>query len=355
MAGDRDTLLSMGFEAARIDWALRATSNAGLQPALDFLFAHTDDPVPDSTDQGGSSANVAGSGTAPNNDEEDDEDAEALRAALGKSVANVVPGGEQGGAAPEEAKSIKCSECGKVFKNAAMANFHAEKSGHDQFEESTEEIKPLTEEEKAQKLADLRAKLAEKRAQKSTVDAEEARANAAIRKKADREASEAREQLEAKEALKAAERAKREKAEDKRIREELRQKIEQDKKERRERAEMEKLRREGVSVPAAASIQPAPAAPASVAPGTAAGEYKEARLQIRVQGVPAPLKTTLSSDSALREVAEFVAGQTLSVNADTVIFKMHYPNKTFTPADYGKTLKELGLTPSAVSFIYHEN
>jgi len=27
-----------------------------------------------------------------------------------------------------------------VFKNTALANFHAEKSGHDQFEESTDEV-----------------------------------------------------------------------------------------------------------------------------------------------------------------------------------------------------------------------
>lgn len=60
-----------------------------------------------------------------------------------------------------------------------MANFHAEKSGHDQFEESTEEVcsddsfhrrfaaktmrvsqvKPLTEEERKEKLEELRAKV----------------------------------------------------------------------------------------------------------------------------------------------------------------------------------------------------
>jgi hypothetical protein len=28
-----------------------------------------------------------------------------------------------------------------VFKNTALANYHAEKSGHDQFEESTEEVR----------------------------------------------------------------------------------------------------------------------------------------------------------------------------------------------------------------------
>jgi len=37
-------------------------------------------------------------------------------------------------------KSIKCTKCGKIFKNTVLANFHAEKSGHDQFEESTEEV-----------------------------------------------------------------------------------------------------------------------------------------------------------------------------------------------------------------------
>ena len=35
--------------------------------------------------------------------------------------------------------SIKCSTCNKRFRNTALANFHAEKSGHDQFEEGTEE------------------------------------------------------------------------------------------------------------------------------------------------------------------------------------------------------------------------
>lgn len=45
------------------------------------------------------------------------------------------------GVASGPGQSIKCSECGKVFRNAALANFHAEKSGHDQFEESTEEVR----------------------------------------------------------------------------------------------------------------------------------------------------------------------------------------------------------------------
>lgn len=45
------------------------------------------------------------------------------------------------------------------------------------------QIKPLTEEEKKQKLAELREKMAAKRAVKAKEEAKEARANEAIRRK----------------------------------------------------------------------------------------------------------------------------------------------------------------------------
>ena len=35
-----------------------------------------------------------------------------------------------------------------MFRDMDLAMYHADKSGHDDFEESTEEIQPLTEEEK---------------------------------------------------------------------------------------------------------------------------------------------------------------------------------------------------------------
>jgi UBX domain-containing protein 1/4 len=41
---------------------------------------------------------------------------------------------------PQVAKSLKCIDCGKLFKNADLANYHAEKSGHENFEESVEEV-----------------------------------------------------------------------------------------------------------------------------------------------------------------------------------------------------------------------
>lgn len=70
----------------------------------------------------------------------------------------------------EEAKSLVCNDCGRKLRSHAQAEFHASKTGHVDFAESTEEIAPLTEEEKKAKLEELRAKAAAKRAGGSEQD-----------------------------------------------------------------------------------------------------------------------------------------------------------------------------------------
>ena len=70
----------------------------------------------------------------------------------------------------EVPRSLVCNGCGKKFRSQAQAEFHASKTEHVDFQESTEEIAPLTEEEKKKKLEDLRSKLAEKRAVQSDQD-----------------------------------------------------------------------------------------------------------------------------------------------------------------------------------------
>ena len=70
----------------------------------------------------------------------------------------------------EEAKSLVCGICGRKLRSHAQAEFHATKTGHTDFAESTEEIAPLTEEEKKVKLEELRRKLAEKRSGTSEQD-----------------------------------------------------------------------------------------------------------------------------------------------------------------------------------------
>ncbi|KAF8956939.1 ubiquitin-related domain-containing protein [Flammula alnicola] len=334
MAGDKDTLLGMGFDLARVEWALKATGNRGLQPAMDHILEHEGQPVPDLV--GVNEQPSSGSGGAMDVDE-DDEDAEALKS-LGALKGNAV-----------EAKSIKCSECGKIFKNTALANFHAEKSGHDQFEESTEEIKPLTEEEKKERLEELRQKMSEKRSKKAEEEAKEHKANETLRRKAGKDMNKIKEDMKLKEALKDAADKKREKIEDAKAKAAIKAQIEADKKARAEKAAREKALRDGQPLPdSAASAGPSRPAAAAAAPGVAGKDFKETRLQIRMSTGGQPYMTTLSSDAPLREVAEFLAGQLLTVDVDSVTLAQHFPRKTFSREDFSKSLKELGLTPSAV-------
>ncbi|KAF8075168.1 ubiquitin-related domain-containing protein [Lyophyllum atratum] len=338
MAGDKDILIGMGFDSARVEWALKATGNRGLQPAMDHILEHEGQNVPD---LGAVTESKSSGARSDAMDVDDDEDADALKS-LGASASNAV-----------EAKSIKCSECGKIFRNTALANFHAEKSGHDQFEESTEEIKPLTEEEKKQKLVELREKMAAKRALKAVEDAKEQKATEAIRRKAGKDMNKVKEDLKLKQALQEAEQKKRDKIEDARAKAAIKAQIEADKKARNERFAREKAIRDGLPIPGGESAPtPAPAAavaastPASA--GVAGRDYQETRLQIRMSTGGQPYTTTLPSGAPLREVAEYLAGQLLTVDVETVTLAQHFPRKTFARSDFEKTLKDLGLTPSAV-------
>ena len=84
-------------------------------------------------------------------------------------------GNDEDGEAPplnpgEEAKSLVCNECGKKFRSQGQAEFHASKTQHVDFAESTDEIAPLTEEEKKVRLEELRQKMAMKRSGQSEQD-----------------------------------------------------------------------------------------------------------------------------------------------------------------------------------------
>lgn len=52
--------------------------------------------------------------------------------------------------------------------------------------------------------------------------------------------------------------------------------------------------------------------------------------------------------AALIEVAEFVSSENLAYSVDTVKFTSTFPRKTYSDDEMRKTLKDNGLTPSAV-------
>lgn len=95
-----------------------------------------------------------------------------------------------------EAKSIKCEDCGRLFKTNLEVEFHATKSGHANFSESTEEKKPLTEEEKKTQLRLIEEKIAQKRAEREEREKQEALEKERSRIKSGKDMTEVRRNLE---------------------------------------------------------------------------------------------------------------------------------------------------------------
>lgn len=133
------------------------------------------------------------------------------------------------------AKSIKCNDCNRLFKTQMEIEFHAAKTGHSNFAESTEEKKPLTDEEKKEQLAKLEDKLKKKRVEREEKERIDALERERIRIKSGKDMSEARRKTEEIEMKKIVDQRKREKADEKLARDRVKAQIEADKAARKAR------------------------------------------------------------------------------------------------------------------------
>ena len=144
------------------------------------------------------------------------------------------------GAAPTNddapvAKSIKCVETGRLFRNMAEAQAYAERTGKSDFEECTEEKKPLTEEEKSAKIKELKQLAAVRRAEREGLEKIEDVDREKKRRETGATSIKTKEELERAKRTHELQKAKREKEFEKRERERLRAEIAKDKAERRAR------------------------------------------------------------------------------------------------------------------------
>ncbi|KAH6840658.1 hypothetical protein B0I37DRAFT_220327 [Chaetomium sp. MPI-CAGE-AT-0009] len=308
---DLNLLLEMGFDQARAELAVKKTG--GLQQALNWLEENQDKPLEElQANQTAADATAAEEEGAPS-----------------------IPSGET-------ASSLVCNECGKKFRNHAEASFHASKTDHADFSESTDEIAPLTAEEKKAKLEELRKKLMEKRANQSVAEKEEAKRNEQIRQKATKESHEIKEELQRKEQIKEAARKRQEKLDDLEAKKRIKARIEADKLERKRREEDAKAMREGKPLPTQAGTSSVAAAAATVsAPGSSA-----ATARLRLQTKNGNLIKSYPSETTLFEVAQQIEAE---VGHPVTSFSTTFPIKNFdVGVDFGQTLAEAGLTPSAV-------
>ncbi|ROT41522.1 hypothetical protein SODALDRAFT_331264 [Sodiomyces alkalinus F11] len=310
---DLDLLLDMGFERARAELAVK--KSGGLQGALEWLETNQDKPLEELA--------AAGAGASGDNGSDDD-DADEVRA----NIAALESGA---------AKSLVCNDCGKRFRSQDLASYHATKTDHTDFSESTEEIAPLTEEARKQKLEELREKLKAKKETQALLEKEEHKRNEKIRQKATKETQDLKEEIQRKEQIKEAAKKRQEKLEDMEAKRRIKAQIEADKEERRRKAEEAKAAREG-RAPVAAT----PAAPPSLPKVTA--NHSEARL--RLQTANGNVMKTLPAETTLFEVAQMLQVEN---GLQITSFSTTFPRKTFEGhTDFSKTLKEAGLVPSSV-------
>ncbi|XP_067645136.1 UBX domain-containing protein 1 [Eurosta solidaginis] len=314
---DVQTLVDMGFAKEKVEYAIKVTNNKGVEPAMEWLLAHADEEIP--TESAPAAASADNTASVVENTENSTDPTTSTGA---------------------EAKSLKCDDCGKLCKDQTEVEFHAAKTGHSNFSESTEEKKPLTEEEKKAQLALIEEKLKQKRREREEREKAEALEREKNRIKSGKDMTEARKRMEELEMKKIVDQRKREKAEEKAARERVRAQIEADKAARKAR---EQNLVESPSPVTSPTLPPATASTSSVR--AALKDYTQTRIQIRLRD-GSTLTETFNVKEQLSAVRVFIQLKT----GDEAPFNLmtSFPRKVFTDEDFEKPLDVLGLVPSAV-------
>lgn len=135
--------------------------------------------------------------------------------------------------ASAKAQSYRCNDCKRILSNMANLELHANKTGHSDFEESTEAVKPLTAEEKIAKMAQIKELLTKKRTQREEVEKEEDKEREQQRRFMGKEVAKTKEQMERGKMKREAQLRKKQKHDERKERDRIVAELEKDKAERR--------------------------------------------------------------------------------------------------------------------------
>ncbi|XP_062546463.1 UBX domain-containing protein 1 [Armigeres subalbatus] len=317
---DIQTLVDMGFPKEKAERALQVTNNKGVEAAMEWLLAHADEDIPSS------------SGSSSSTQQQPEVE--------GPTSEDATPSTATDEAAPV-AKSLKCDECGKLFKSQDEVEFHAAKTQHSSFSESTEEKKPLSEDEKKAQLALLEEKMKRKRQEREENEKKEAQERERLRIKSGKDMLEAKRKLEEQEMKKVMDQRRREKLEEKAARDRVRAQIEADK-----AARKAKQAGESFVAPAPAPVVTSP----TDSPKPAVSKtYTNARIQIRMLD-GSTLVETFDAKEQLAAVRLFVQLKLGNASAPFGLMT-NFPRKVFSGDDFDNSLDKLGLVPSAVLIV----
>lgn len=219
--------------------------------------------------------------------------------------------------------------------------FHASKTKHENFSESTEQVKPLTAEEKAAKVLEIRQKIKVHQEKKAKIEAEEAREKERKRREDGKAMIAHKEAVRDREIREAAQQRRREKNEDEIARKRVLDQIKLDR-------EARKAKAAGLPVPEQKPLAPAP----QVAPSK---DYSTTTLQFRLLDG----STVRQKFDAIEPVSSYLLFENLiffqlamvrawvevnHTNGAPFNMMTPFPRRVFTEDDMGTPLKALSKT-----------
>lgn len=322
----------MGFPEARAKKAISVAGN-NVEQAMEWLLAHADDPDIDQQETAPQAASpqAAQPRLTLTSGEKDKDEKMDTETSEGAGASGDGAGAEaKAEAAEDEAKSLKCDECGKLFKNSEEVEFHAVKSGHSKFSESTEEKKPLTEEEKKQKLKEIEDKIKIRRTEKEKEEAKENLDRERKRIQMGQNIAESKRKFQEDEMKRIAEERRREKIDDKIARQKIKEQIERDKLARKEKFAAQSGASNTTPAPEVPKPQPA-------ANPTPKKDYTTTRLQIRLPS-GSPIVHEFSAKESLSAVRLWISLNRTDGWDSNVPFTIAttFPRKVFTDEDMAK-------------------
>ncbi|KAA3675511.1 uncharacterized protein DEA37_0001597, partial [Paragonimus westermani] len=224
--------------------------------------------------------------------------------------------------------------CSKSLRNEEEVQIHSARTGHVNYSESAEEVKPLTDEERKAQMEKLQDLLRQKKLQRDAQEKQEELEREKRRRKQGKDIVSAKAKFEEDEIRRMVEQKRREKEEDRAYRERLKADI------ARERAE-KKMKDHGED--SQISPVPKPVLP----PQPSKSDSTVCRLQIRLPSGP-PMKAEFGPSEPLSAVILYISqrwplNEVGSVDPSSVQVLTTFPKRDFGESDLQVPLSELGM------------